>query len=361
MFGGSLPGYYKLTASGTYCLLVVATLLDIITPELVHNVDKFIAACQTYEGGFACSTWAFGVGPYDDPTESTTRAAMAEAHGGYTSCSLASHFLLSSIVPTDGAPLASLAPSFPAPIDVASAVRWSALMQGEAGEAGGFRGRSNKLVDGCYGWWVGGGFPVLETLLKREKSRQDALHADTSAKIAIVDDDGNDEWADEEAMHHLFNRVALQEYILLAAQKEPGATGGLRDKPLKRPDLYHTCNNLSGLSIAQHRLNHSPTSVAAKAAAFDETKGLPPVKPTKPGGGWASEEERQRARRQIYASVLGWVEDEKAELVVGGSDSRVVSARPCLNPVEMREQNWDTCLPREKANSKPAEYDDACG
>lgn len=38
-------------------------------------------------------------------------------------------------------------------------------------------------------------------------------------------------------------------YILAVAQDE---TGGLRDKPKKNKDFYHTCYALSGLSIAQH-------------------------------------------------------------------------------------------------------------
>jgi protein farnesyltransferase subunit beta len=146
----------ELMKRGTYCLLVVATLLDIITPELVHNVDKFIAGCQTYEGGFACSSFPFSAG----------RAAQAEAHGGYTSCALNSYFLLSTMIPSSTT--TSLG-DFPVGIDVDAALRWSVMQQGEAIEAGGFRGRSNKLVDGCYSWWVGGGVPVVEALAKRGK------------------------------------------------------------------------------------------------------------------------------------------------------------------------------------------------
>ena len=151
---------------GTYCLLVVATLLDIITPELLHNVDKFVSACQTYEGGFACASFPFpSVVPSTSalPTlEPSCRVSMAEAHGGYTSCSLNSHFLLTSV------PL----PSFPLSIDANAALRWTVLQQGEPIEGGGFRGRTNKLVDGCYSWWVGGGAPVAEELVRREKSKK---------------------------------------------------------------------------------------------------------------------------------------------------------------------------------------------
>ena len=138
---------------------MVAVLLDIVTPELVKNVDKFIAGCQTYEGGFACSSFPFAA----------SRAAQAEAHGGYTSCALNSYFLLSTMIPHSTS--TSLG-DFPVAIDVNAALRWSVMQQGEAIEAGGFRGRSNKLVDGCYSWWVGGGVPVVEALAKRGKKER---------------------------------------------------------------------------------------------------------------------------------------------------------------------------------------------
>jgi len=37
-------------------------------------------------------------------------------------------------------------------------------MQGVDIELGGFKGRTNKLVDGCYAWWCGGSFALLEAL-----------------------------------------------------------------------------------------------------------------------------------------------------------------------------------------------------
>lgn len=30
---------------------------------------------------------------------------------------------------------------------------------------GGFQGRTNKLVDGCYSFWQGGAFPIIYELL----------------------------------------------------------------------------------------------------------------------------------------------------------------------------------------------------
>lgn len=64
------------------------------------------------------------------------------------------------------------------------------MQQGTAIEGGGFRGRTNKLVDGCYGWWVGGLFAVLDGLV-REKQDQQVPEVGRS-------NGGDDEWEDVE-------------------------------------------------------------------------------------------------------------------------------------------------------------------
>jgi len=91
----------------------------------------------------------------------------------------------------------------------------------------------------------------------------------------------------------------------------------------RRPDLYHTCNNLSGLSIAQHPQTHSRATVESNRASFDMTKGLPAVTPTTPGGGWKDEQQRQEVRKEIWANALGWI-DNGPEIVLGGKASRLV-------------------------------------
>jgi protein farnesyltransferase subunit beta len=48
----------------------------------------------------------------------------------------------------------------------------------------------------------------------------------------------------------LFDTDALQVWVLKGCQQQ--LKGGLRDKPGKPPDYYHTCYCLSGLSAAQH-------------------------------------------------------------------------------------------------------------
>ena len=76
-------------------------------------------------------------------------------------------------------------------------------------------------MDGCYSWWCGGLFAILSAMLPGSEKKD------------------------------LFNRVALQEYVLIAAQAQQG---GLRDKPGKGADAYHSCYNLSGLAAAQHSM-----------------------------------------------------------------------------------------------------------
>lgn len=49
-------------------------------------------------------------------------------------------------------------------VDARRLLRWLVNMQGSEIELGGFKGRTNKLVDGCYSWWVGGAFALLEAL-----------------------------------------------------------------------------------------------------------------------------------------------------------------------------------------------------
>ncbi|KAL0229172.1 hypothetical protein GEMRC1_013792 [Eukaryota sp. GEM-RC1] len=77
---------------------------------------------------------------------------------------------------------------------------------------GGFDGRPNKLVDSCYSFWVLGAIKVIG-------------HEYVS----------------------LANSDMLRRYVLGACQRR---IGGLRDKPGKHVDFYHTCYSLSGLSVA---------------------------------------------------------------------------------------------------------------
>ena len=52
---------------------------------------------------------------------------------------------------------------------------------------------------------------------------------------------------------YLFNQQALQGYIILCCQQ---GQGGLKDKPTKYPDIYHTCYSLSGFSCSSNKENY---------------------------------------------------------------------------------------------------------
>ena len=136
---------------GIYCLLIVALLLDLLTPELVNGTAAFIASCQTYEGGFSSASHPHISGGI----LAAQRPSLGEAHGGYTFCALASWVLLQPYISAD-----EDAPQ----VDLRRLLRWLVHMQGLEVELGGFKGRTNKLVDGCYSWWVGGAFSLLEAL-----------------------------------------------------------------------------------------------------------------------------------------------------------------------------------------------------
>ncbi|QLL30478.1 hypothetical protein HG536_0A02950 [Torulaspora globosa] len=200
---------------GVYCALSIASLLNILTDELCEGVANFLVRCQTYEGGF-------GGCPHGD-----------EAHGGYTFCSVASLAILGELDK----------------IDLSSLMQWCSQKQYEPEK--GLSGRTNKLVDGCYSFWVGGAAAILELY-------------------------GHGECID---------KLALRKYILYCCQS--GARPGLRDKPGTHPDLYHTNYVLLGLAITENLLGFSsdrqlnpaikpiPISVPSRLSSINPIYGLP--------------------------------------------------------------------------------------
>ncbi|KAI9224079.1 terpenoid cyclases/protein prenyltransferase alpha-alpha toroid [Blastocladiella britannica] len=194
---------------GSYCVLSVARMLDILTPELADGCMDFIVRCQSHDGGLAS-------------------VPHLEAHGGYTFCGLAAALLLGE----------------PHRLDLDALLGWTIRRQMPM--EGGFQGRPNKLVDACYSWWCGAVFSLLDAaFLVRESTKRGGVtpaHAGlgSSPLSASIISRPSEAW----------DRVALQEYLLIAAQHEN--RGGMRDKPGKNSDAYHTCYALSGLSAAQH-------------------------------------------------------------------------------------------------------------
>lgn len=221
----------EIDVRGLYCLLVTATMLNLLTPELLEGVPEFIASCQSYEGGFSSSSM-----PYFDGSRTSNfpRPSLGEAHGGYTFSCLASWVLvqpyLAALRESEASAKASVA------INLKSLLRWLVNMQGGGLDLGGFRGRTNKLVDGCYSWWVGGCFPLLESLGVSVEPTLDVAQPSTNEEEGWHDADGlcavvkHIHLGSDLPIDALYNRQGLQEYLLWAGQHP---SGGLRDKPPK--------------------------------------------------------------------------------------------------------------------------------
>ncbi|RKP22467.1 terpenoid cyclases/protein prenyltransferase alpha-alpha toroid, partial [Syncephalis pseudoplumigaleata] len=180
----------EIDVRGSYCALTVASLLGIMTPELTANCADFIQRCQTYEGGLG------------------SRPGV-EAHGGYTFCGLAAMLLLGQ----------------EQRLNLRALTTWAS--QRQMTHEGGFQGRTNKLVDGCYTFWCAGLFPLL--------------HEANIGKSMLAS------WMTTATTDHPTIHVeALRDYMLYCCQY---LRGGLIDKPGKQPDFYHTCYGLSGLAV----------------------------------------------------------------------------------------------------------------
>lgn len=202
----------ELDIRGAYCAASVARLTNIFAADMFEGTAEWIVACQTYEGGFA-------------------GCPGAEAHGGYSFCGLAALVLL----------------GHERLCDIEAVLRWTAFRQ--MPYEGGFQGRANKLVDGCYAFWQGGVFPLIHLIMSKENN--DALST----------------------ANWMFHQGALQEYLLICCQHPDG---GLIDKPGKARDYYHTCYCLSGLSVAQ---NFHMGSLAVKQVVGEPENELKPTHP----------------------------------------------------------------------------------
>lgn len=117
---------------GAYCAISVAKITNTYTDALFDKTAEWIVSCQTYEGGFAS-------------------CPGMEAHGGYAYCGIAALALLNKTQLCD----------------VEALLRWAVNRQTSL--EGGFQGRTNKLVDGCYSFWQGAIFPIISAILAQGK------------------------------------------------------------------------------------------------------------------------------------------------------------------------------------------------
>lgn len=209
---------------GAFCVAVILSLLNMPmelppnAPAREHGLTSFtdklgewVSKCQSWDGGISA-------------------APGNEAHGAYAFCGLGCLAII-------GPPKETLHKY----LNVSALIQW--LSSRQCSPEGGYNGRTNKLVDGCYSHWVGGCWPIIE--------------AATTPGI--------------------FNRTALARYILACCQEK---SGGLKDKPGKHSDAYHTCYNLAGLSSAQHHyvydenVNKGLGATGLGAAYHWKTSGL---------------------------------------------------------------------------------------
>ena len=290
----------------TYCAMSVASLLNMLTPELCEGAAEFAIRCQTHEGGM-------GGEPYN------------EAHGGYAFCGLAALVIMHRVT-------GCLSPSFRPRLNLKKFRRW--LCSRQMHLEGGFQGRTNKLVDGCYSFWQGSAAAVLQ-IAQRMRNRRcgkkgpsgisdgSKLIGGTQGErreIKLVEGMGLKEGEGKEggrkkgdagegkdvpawlraptpgevspsfSFHEgiealVTDQEKLQRYILFCCQRLDGGlgeNGGLRDKPSLKPDFYHTCYVLSGLSVAQHSGQSGPTVYGAKENLLVST--CPSIRSTKLGG-----------------------------------------------------------------------------
>ncbi|KAL9115066.1 MAG: hypothetical protein Q9227_000860 [Pyrenula ochraceoflavens] len=236
---------------GAYIALVLISLLDLpltLHPDcpaaqephnlrtLHDNLSSYLSQCQ--------STLDGGVG--ENPGR--------ESHGAYAFCAIAALCLL-------GEPREMVSKH----LDVPALIRWLAARQNAP--EGGFSGRTNKLVDVCYSYWVGACFPLIEGALNgpvaddpasssspNPSNKNTDIRSSSSAPTTLL------------PIGPLSSPSGLARYILSCAQ-QPG--GGLRDKPGKPADSYHTNYALCGLSAAGGMYQHfyvQPRNLAEKFA-----------------------------------------------------------------------------------------------
>ncbi|ONM38446.1 Protein farnesyltransferase subunit beta [Zea mays] len=191
----------EIDVRASYTAISVASLVNILDFKLAKGVGDYIARCQTYEGGIAGE-------PY------------AEAHGGYTFCGLAALILLNEAEKVDLPSLIGAAIAF-----------------------------TQKLIT------------IVDKQLKssyscKRPSGEDACSTSsygcTAKKSSSAVDYakfGFDFIQQSNQIGPLFHNIALQQYILLCSQV---LEGGLRDKPGKNRDHYHSCYCLSGLAVSQY-------------------------------------------------------------------------------------------------------------
>ncbi|OBA26822.1 terpenoid cyclases/Protein prenyltransferase [Hanseniaspora valbyensis NRRL Y-1626] len=214
-----------------YCLLVTAKLLKIdLNTEFLEKLCNIAINLQSeLEGGL-------------NGTLKTD-----ESHGGYTYCTLSSIIILLEIL-TEKKPEKYKGKRLHDFINIDKFIDWLSKRQDFTN--GGLNGRNNKLVDGCYSFWIGACGSILD-------------------------------------IYGYMNPIdmgRLKEYILFYCQDNERNFPGLRDKPGKNGDFYHTNYVLLGLSLCEYDKqmylqDGKSLLIKSKTVKDDEEKDVYPVNP----------------------------------------------------------------------------------
>jgi protein farnesyltransferase subunit beta len=125
----------------------------------------------------------------------------------------------------------------------------------------------------------------------------------------------------------LFNRVALQEYVLIAAQAQ---TGGLRDKPGKGVDAYHSCYNLSGLAAAQHvQVYADATQRSDLDRDWSDINSLESFEAVR--GAEESSDAVNKRMKDVFVAALAWKEVEERKIIIGLEENETCLNHPVYN------------------------------
>eukprot|EP00804_Cyclotella_cryptica_P030154 CCRYP_009560-RA/>CCRYP_009560-RA protein AED:0.40 eAED:0.39 QI:0/-1/0/1/-1/1/1/0/186 len=105
-----------------------------------------------------------------------------------------------------------------------------------------------QLMGGCYSFWQGGAVALLDARYIENVSN--SIGTDAAGGATDCNSSKKTSTRDNSIKHELtFYKLFLHWYVLLCAQD---VNGDSHDKPSKPRDFYHSCYNLSGLSVAQH-------------------------------------------------------------------------------------------------------------
>ncbi|KAE8668707.1 Prenyltransferase family protein isoform 2 [Hibiscus syriacus] len=235
-----------------------ASLLNILDDELAQNVGNYILRCFKVGSSTHIPHSAIlllylnisgknqSVGTYEG---GISGEPGSEAHGGYTFCGLATMILINEV---DRLDLSSLIGGIFALLKRLNSTRGEKSIPLGDGEDSG--PESPQIT--------------ASTDATREEGLNEDLSQDQHDTSSRVNVDNVHPYSSKghAKVEPLFNSLALQQYILLCSQD---LNGGLRDKPGKSRDHYHTCYCLSGLSVCQRSWSESEDSPPLPRAVLD--------------------------------------------------------------------------------------------